>query len=436
MLLKIYEYLRKVHAEGSLKATATTMLLAFPCFLLVRSLANLDGSFEVFMFDMLIYIVLYVGFDHLLSTRQERTNRMHGLKEGVKYLYQEHRYTCLHLCCIFGLLIFFATVDSEPENPSVLSVYNYFNVMIDVIAIFYFLFIVTRLALRVAQGETNVIEYLYQAKVDMLTMITVMIGISALIGTQGDEAYAYYLENTEEAVGYLVTLAMLGIAVMMKNLIGNPMRYRVGSCQESGHMMAVAKPAKAKEKYQMSAKSMEQTAYHEAGHALFFACLKPYPHNMKMVVRGDYDDTRLGYVTGLGEFEMSPTKSMMEWSMMRYLAGDRATVLFTGDSVSGAGSDHQKWLVRAEQYLEEQYRGTYYAKPKTILEQQANNLLLNQLRDDQIRIVDAFLAANEVVIHDMVGEVLSCDDMKLDRKALAPFMDRVELTSAIPLIKN
>lgn len=436
MLLHFFDFLREKHAQSPWYAHLTTMLTTLPFALLLVLTVDFSGG-EGFLFGFLVYVVGHVSVDHALSTRQERTNRLKDLKRGLSFIVENYMFVIAHLIGVIGLLLFFSMIREEPKNPWVSEIYAQFKTLTDLVVVLLVMCAMGRMVFEAGRNRESVPDLINSLVVDTIVLVTALAGITALIGNYGDDAYAYYQNDPEKASATLVALAMLGIALSFKRFIGNPLRMRHHEgefCSAQGQ--ASAQFSKPKPAYDMSAKSIENTAYHEAGHALFFACLKPYPHNMALVVRGDYKDSALGYVTGLGQFELDPTKSMMEWSMLRYLAGDRASLIFKGESNSGAGSDHHKWLLRAQRYLEEQYRGTYYAKPSNMLEQQSNNAIIDTLRNEQYEIVDRFLRANALVVEDIVGEVLSSDEMELDRKQLAEFMDRVVITDGIPVIKN
>lgn len=437
MVRFLVESAREFHSEGKWKAIGLNTSIALVISQAILAFFSVEGLVK-FLSDMTVYVVIYVATDHFLSTRQERVNNLHAFKSGIKCLYEDHLYSILHFGVIVAMFFLVVGYDQTPSDPNVKAVYDAFQTLSDafitVYALGYTLLFIFRMA-RQAHFDINTYTRLL---IDVITMVMAINAVLAGIGYFGDEAYTYYQENTGQATAALVALAMLGIAVSIKTMMGNPLGSMTQTVRGSegyatGHSMASEKQ---KDEPEMSQHTLEKTAYHEAGHALFYACIQPYPVTMTLVVKNHYRDSSLGFVTGLGQFELDPTKSMMEWSMLRYLAGDRANVLFNGESNIGASSDNQKWLHVAQQYLAEQYKGTFFVAPKDIIQQQCNNLLMNQLRNEQTALVDAFLSANESIVEDIVGSVLADEDLTLTRNDLVPFMDRVDIIEGIPVIKN
>lgn len=178
--------------------------------------------------------------------------------------------------------------------------------------------------------------------------------------------------------------------------------------------------------------SRRVTAHHEAGHMLFIRALGAVPAGAGAVTRRNVhaDQPNLGYVMTLQPDGWAITKSLSEWFMMMYLAGQIAETLRFGESSFGSSSDIQKWQSFAAQYLKEQHAGLYIHDPKSDFDMENNRALFQRILNEQTALVRSFLEKNRPVLEKVANAML--DHESLDEKAIGTLLKDAELIPGIP----
>lgn len=243
------------------------------------------------------------------------------------------------------------------------------------------------------------------------------------IGNFGDDLYLHVQSNPGEAAMFLVALPIFLVMCYFSRLI--PSNHGVtGLVGTAAAMHSIPK---------MSSRDIQHTAVHEASHALVYAALGSLPNYFKVVVNSNRDSDVCGYVTNIYSGHQLQEDRFLEWYMLVLLAGRVGEIHFHGDgkASAGAGSDYQKWVRTAQDYLTGTFSDLYYDGPKTILEQQSNNAKLEALKATQIGLLTAFFEMNTCVLRDMVSDLEA--NGSLNHETATPYLQRVKLPEGFPL---
>lgn len=175
-----------------------------------------------------------------------------------------------------------------------------------------------------------------------------------------------------------------------------------------------------------------RAAAHEAGHALVCAAVRDdLLEQSAQVQRRAFNGSlgncafRLDLPQGLLQ-----DRRLVEWRMLLALAGMSAEMALHGTAALGAADDNRTWLERARLYLANFERGVFYDPPGSDLEAVRNERRLEALRDEQCALLTRFFSMNLGVLRDLAAVLF--ERGRLDRGALMPFLERVELPIDFP----
>jgi hypothetical protein len=116
--------------------------------------------------------------------------------------------------------------------------------------------------------------------------------------------------------------------------------------------------------------------------------------------------------------------------MLNALAGQAAERVLLGESSLGSATDCSQWLPLARAHCENQFGGLFYAEPRNLLEQNANDAQLSELRKRQLQRLADFFELNRGVL----AELAKClrEQCRLDTEDLAPYLKRVVVPEGFP----
>lgn len=121
------------------------------------------------------------------------------------------------------------------------------------------------------------------------------------------------------------------------------------------------------------------------------------------------------------------------------LLGDNAKLIATTCAavywaMLGNANDLARWTAAATRYLRDGARGTFYAEPRTQLEQLSNNAALDALRAEQEACLSEFFERNHALHAALADELLH--RRELDVVSLGPYLAKVVLPDGFPRLKG
>lgn len=178
---------------------------------------------------------------------------------------------------------------------------------------------------------------------------------------------------------------------------------------------------------------VEKTATHEAGHALLHCVVDDLPDAFHVKINETTASGALGYVSGFKQIEIVERSNFSYWHMLMLLAGGYAERFRYGDNTMGATSDNEKWMKVAKDYLINDLETVFYPAPSTYYESQSNNQKLEELRQQQLEILNKFFIHNEGVFYEFVEKLINKNC--LNKREIQPLLDKVVLTEEIKPLK-
>lgn len=162
-------------------------------------------------------------------------------------------------------------------------------------------------------------------------------------------------------------------------------------------------------------------AAHEAGHALTYAALQGPSPKISMTLEQVGSIVRSYHIIGA---------TWNEWRMFNALAGQAAEKVLLGDSSLSSATDCTQWLPLARAHCANHFAGIFYAEPRNLLEHNANDMRLSELRKDQLQRLAAFFETNRGVLNDLATTLNA--RKRLDTEDLAPYLKRVAVPEDFP----
>lgn len=267
---------------------------------------------------------------------------------------------------------------------------------------------------------------------EVIKAIACYFGVLWLLGHYGDQALGAAISSPESAAQYLLLVLLLGGMLWVGNS-RNHSKNAYGYLINRGY----ATSSLQRDMFLPSTRDLKYTAAHEAAHVMCFAALDTLPHDLRVVINERPDcQNLLGYVHGFDE-RCLRSKALTEWFMIMLLAGREGEALISNkpsEVTLGAVGDLARWQALAHEYLQMQDHGIYYCEPKTLQEQQRNELAQAALLGRQVKLLKEFLVMNKQ-IHSEISECL-LDCQQLNRDELIPFFEKVEFPSVFPRIYN
>lgn len=267
---------------------------------------------------------------------------------------------------------------------------------------------------------------------ELIKAIACYFGVLWLLGHYGDEALRAAISSPESAAQYLLVVLLLAGVLWVSNG-----RNRTISGYEYLISKGYATSSLQRNTLLPSTRDKKYTAAHESAHAMCFAALKVLPSDLHVVINERPDcQNLLGYVHGLNE-RCLHSKALTEWFMIMLLAGREGEALISNkpsEVTLGAVGDLARWQALAHEYLQMQDYGIYYCEPRTLQEQQRNELAQAALLREQLKLLTEFLTMNKQV-HAEISECL-LDRQRMNRDELIPFFEKVEFPSGFPIIYN
>ncbi len=220
--------------------------------------------------------------------------------------------------------------------------------------------------------------------------------------TMGMQIYA-----TDPALFYRycgITLLGLGLVAVTRKvsqcLLGGGVNQTQGAA--AGALGGISTPLR------LTKMDKKRIACHEAGHALVYAAITPFPEHLSIHCFGMHNGIA-GYVRGPAFPHQFPPVQVETFQMLLDLAGKEAEWVLLNEISSGNGesatSDEAKWLARAKGYLSQQTDQIFYIDPQSSAEAAFNATRLNSLRGEQKNMLREFMAMNRAVLLQMVTEL-------------------------------
>ncbi|MFJ7794529.1 hypothetical protein [Pseudomonas sp. NPDC096950] len=267
---------------------------------------------------------------------------------------------------------------------------------------------------------------------EVIKAIACYFGMLWLLGHYGDQALEAAISSPESAAQYLLVVLLLAGMLW----VGNSRNHSKG-----GYEYLISKGYATSSLHRNTllptTRDKKYTAAHESAHVMCFAALNVFPDDLRVVINERPDcQNLLGYVQGLDE-RCLHSKALTEWFMIMLLAGREGEALISNKPSQvtlGAIGDLARWQALAHEYLQMQDYGIYYCEPKTLQEQQRNELAQAALLGGQLKLLKEFLTMNKQ-IHAEISECL-LDRQQINRAELIPFFEKVEFPSSFPRIYN
>jgi hypothetical protein len=210
------------------------------------------------------------------------------------------------------------------------------------------------------------------------------------------------------ATAALVAVACIGVFIGFRAAIGWFVR-------------ALLKPAyavsDAAEMAGFSEIGRRRVCIHEAGHALCYGLTEGIPEDAAVGVDTDSFNVVSGVVTLPQPRDLtSVTRPLLEWHMLRLVAGSAAERHFLGeDSICGAG-DQDMFVKIAAQYMLAGYGEVFTMNAKDASEVEANRNAVRRLRDQYAEHASRFITENSDVCANLARliehrEYLGCEEL-------------------------
>lgn len=267
---------------------------------------------------------------------------------------------------------------------------------------------------------------------ELIKAIACYFGVLWLLGHYGDQALQAAILSPESAAQYLLLFLLLAAVIWVSNR-------RNHSKGGYGYLISEGYATSSLQRYSLlpTTRDKKYTAAHESAHVMCFAALNVFPDDLRVVINERPDCQHLlGYVQGLDE-RCLHSKALTEWFMIMLLAGREGEALISNKPSQvtlGAIGDLARWQALAHEYLQMQDYGIYYCEPRTLQEQQRNELSQASLLGTQLKLLKDFLTMNKQ-IHAEISECL-LDRQQMNRAELLPFFEKVEFPSSFPRIYN
>lgn len=177
---------------------------------------------------------------------------------------------------------------------------------------------------------------------------------------------------------------------------------------------------------------IQRTAYHEAGHLLAHAAVSTLREGLSAsIVPGKRHNGHV-FMPGLKPSEAE--QGFVLWHMHHLLMGQEAERKFADDVPMGSGGDISEWQQFARAVLTTQRYGTYYVNPASELEQSANDAVMRELMEGQLKVVHAALADCWSTVERCAEALL--EHKTIDRDAIAALLEGVELPRSFPRVER
>ena len=231
--------------------------------------------------------------------------------------------------CI-GVLLYLS--HEPPTNPLLFQVYKLVElgglILIMMVPVY-----------RSVQSALMGIAYRWMAST-ALAIFEAWLVLSALlyvIATQGPHVRVFAEQHPEASIAMLLALlplALIAVPLFVTRNYSEPVAE--GSFADA--KLACSVP--------LSDQDLAYIAAHEAGHALVYAALGAIPPNLRVEVKSDACPTfqSMGSISFVQSRHRLESRTLVEWRMLVYLAGQQAEVFVLGQSSLGAAQDHARWL--------------------------------------------------------------------------------------------
>lgn len=374
---------------------------------------NLIGFNSSGLTEFLFGFLSFYCFQFIFSTKEER-KRIRG---NVKtFIFNNPANTTKYLI-IFFLLYYFTVNQSTPKDPIMLEISKYVS-SFGMIAIF--LFLTTKFIYLIFKGEKVDIINLLQKT---LVLVTSYVFILWLTGMLGDSMKETIVTNKEESIVFCITLLLIYSIFKLSKEINIQ-----NQCSKTYSNLTFTNSAVYKRK--LTEVDKRSVAIHESGHALVYATLGYAPKDLVVVI-SEFNDYRLGFVSGLSNKNTLLNSLDLEWNMLLSLAGKVAEKIIIGKDGIGSSSDNVYWLKDAKSYLSNYFNGIYYILPQNKFEQELNEEKLNKLYEQQVDMLERFFIENKKILEDL--SLLLLEKKKLKKDDLIPFLSEVKISEDFPL---
>lgn len=101
-----------------------------------------------------------------------------------------------------------------------------------------------------------------------------------------------------------------------------------------------------------------------------------------------------------------------------------------GKSILGCGSDMMKWVENARFFLHNHNKGIFFNQPENDFEADCNLKKFNELKLEQVAMVDEFLQMNEEILTELQSEIFVKKDLAVED--LRPYLNRVLFPKGFP----
>ena len=211
----------------------------------------------------------------------------------------------------------------------------------------------------------------------------------------GDLLYNLLLRFPRQSATFAVAFAVSLIIFLLSFLYKDTLARETSQINDAGpDSEAFGKKA--------TSLDFRHASVHESGHALVLAAFAKYPLQIEIILHNRLDDNgNLGFLKYKVDEGILFEKTYAEWDMLSLLAGKQGETALIGETAHGSYKDLDKWLRRAKKYLSEHYRGIYYNDPASDYEDKRNEIMLEELKAEQIGMLNLMFEMNIDVLKEI-----------------------------------